>query len=209
MCFPDLSSRAGGARRGTSQDQWRRGFLPQPAAACEVPRLAHDDRWARRRITLVLLSLFASAVAATAQPHAIFLVRHAERAPTSGPVPADTRLSPEGRTRAQHLAEALKDAGIAAIFTTEYERTKETAAPLARSSGIRPEAVPAGDLRALIAKIKSASGNVLVVGHSNTLPQIINALGVSNRVLIAESDYDNLFIVLAGKQPELIRLHYR
>jgi hypothetical protein len=69
--------------------------------------------------------------------------------------------------------------------------------------------VPADDFRSLTAKIKEATGNVLVVGHSNTLPQIINALGVRTRVVIAESDYDNLFIVLPGPKAELIHLHYR
>ncbi len=48
-----------------------------------------------------------------------------------------------------------------------------------------------------------------MVGHSNTLPQIINALGVSGRVAIAESDYDNLFLVLHDPEPRLIRLHFR
>ena len=148
-------------------------------------------------------------MAAVAQPHAIFLVRHAERAPTSGPVPSDTGLSREGKTRAQHLADELRDAGITAIFTTEYKRTQETAAPLAKSLGIRPEVVPANDLRSLIAKIKGANGRVLVVGHSNTLPQTINALGVDARVAIPETDYDNLFVVLLRTKPELIRLHYR
>ena len=144
-----------------------------------------------------------------AQPHAIFLVRHAERASISGRVPSDTGLSPQGTTRAQHLAQELKDAGIAAIFTTEYKRTQQTAEPLANLLGIRPEVVPADDLRSLVAKVRATPGNVLVVGHSNSLPQIIAALGASARVAVPESDYDNLFIVLPGKKAELIRLHYR
>ena len=87
----------------------------------------------------------------------------------------------------------MKDAKLTAIYTSEYKRTQETAAPLAESSGIRPEVVAADDSRLLLAKLKAARGNVLVIGHSNTLPQIINALGVSDRVAITESDYDNLF----------------
>jgi broad specificity phosphatase PhoE len=160
------------------------------------------------------LVLFLAAVGifgtdALAEPRAIFLVRHAERATISGRVPSETGLSAEGKTRAQNLARELKDAGITTIFTTEYKRTRETAAPLAGSSGIRSQVVPADDFRSLTAKIKEATGNVLVVGHSNTLPQIINALGVRTRVVIAESDYDNLFIVLPGPKAELIHLHYR
>ena len=107
------------------------------------------------------------------------------------------------------MAEALKDAKITAIYTSEYKRTQETAAPLAHSLGVRPEVVSADDLGSLVSKIKAARGDVLVVGHSNTLPQIINALGVSVRVTVAESDYDNLFLVVRCPEPQLIRLHYR
>jgi phosphohistidine phosphatase SixA len=148
-------------------------------------------------------------VAATAQPPVVFLVRHAERAAISGRVPSDTGLSPAGQDRAQHLAEALKDAKITAIYTSEFKRTQETAAALAQSLGIRAEVIPGDDLRSLVAKLKAAAGNVLVIGHSNTLPQIINALGVSSRVTVAESDYDNLFLVVRAPDPQLIRLHYR
>ena len=156
-----------------------------------------------------LLACFLSGTLAAAEPHAIFLVRHAERAAISGRVPSDTGLSAAGRARAQNLAEALRDAKITAIFTSEFKRTQETAAPLAQSLGGRPEVIPADDLRSLVAKIRAARGNVLVIGHSNTLPQIINALGVSSRVTVAESDYDNLFLVVLEQPPRLIRLHYR
>jgi len=145
---------------------------------------------------------------AFAQP-TIFLVRHAERATTSGRIPSDTGLSTTGKVRAQDLAQELKDAKITAIYTTEYERTRETATPLAGLLGIKPEVVAADDLRALTAKLRAARGNVLVIGHSNTLPQIINALGVATRVSIAESDYGNLFIVVPEREPHLIHLHYR
>ena len=98
---------------------------------------------------------------------------------------------------------------MTAIYTTEYRRTQETAAPLAQSLGIRPEVVAAGDQRSLVAKIRAQRGNVLVIGHSNTLPQIINALGISARVTIAESEFDNLFLVVRTPQPRFIHLHYR
>lgn len=161
-----------------------------------------------KRILFCLAALIFAGNALAESP-IVFLVRHAERAAISGRVPSDTGLSREGKARAESLATALKDAKIAAIYTTEYKRTRETAAPVAQSSGIRPEVVSAGDLRPLIAKIKGARGNVLVVGHSNTLPQIINALGAFDRVAVAESDYDNLFLVVRASEPELIHLHYR
>lgn len=158
-------------------------------------------------LPIFFVSLFA--FTALAQPPVVFLVRHAERAAVSGHVPSDTGLSETGRARAGGLALALKDAQITAIYTSEYKRTKETAAPLAQSLGMQPEVIQADDFRSLIPKLNAARGNVLVVGHSNTLPQIINALGISARVAVAESDYDNLFLVVREQPPQLIRLHYR
>jgi len=160
------------------------------------------------RLFICLLT-FSFAVSALAQPPVIFLVRHAERAATSGHVPSDTGLSETGRKRAEALARVLQDAQITAVYTTEYKRTRETAAPVAQSLGIQPEIIPGDDLRGVIAKLKAISGNVLVVGHSNTLPQIISALGISSRVTVAESDYDNLFLVVLERPPRLIHLHYR
>ena len=157
----------------------------------------------------LLICAFALANAASAKPPVIFLVRHAERAAISGPVPSDTGLSRQGKARAQDLAQALKDAQITAIYTSEYKRTKETAEPLALSLGIRPEVAQSDDFRTLIAKLKALRGNALVVGHSNTLPQIINALRASSRVTVAETEYDNLFMVVMDRPPRLIRLHYR
>ena len=148
------------------------------------------------------------ALNSTAQPHAIFLVRHAERAGISGAAASDTRLSAAGRARAQALANTLRNATITAIYTTEYRRTQETAAPLANSLGIQPEVVFADDTSTLIAKISARRGNVLVVGHSNTLPQIIRALGILSRITIAESEYDNLFLILPDRTPQLVHLHY-
>ena len=160
------------------------------------------------RLFVCLLGFFFAASAA-AQARVIFLVRHAERAAISGHVPSDTGLSPAGRKRAEALARVLQDAQITAVYTTEYKRTRETAAPVAQSLGIQPEVISGDDLRGLIAKLKASPGNVLVVGHSNTLPQIISALGVSSRVTVAESDYDNLFLVVLERPPPLIHLRYR
>jgi phosphohistidine phosphatase SixA len=157
----------------------------------------------------LLLSAFAPPHCALGQPPIIFLVRHAERATISERLAPDPGLSKAGRARAQRLAQELKDAKITAIYTTEYWRTRETAAPLAHSLGITPEIVPADDRRQLTAKLKATSGNVLVVGHSNTIPRIIAALGIRERTSIPESDYDNLFLVIRRAPPELIHLHYR
>ena len=153
--------------------------------------------------------LLLSAAAAFAEPRAILLVRHAERADAGAPAEKDPGLSAAGRTRAEALGKELRDARITAIYTSEFKRTQETAAPLAESLGVKVEAVPAKESAALLAKLKSGDGNVLVVGHSNTLPEIIKALGIAAPVTIGENDYDDLFVVVLGEPPQCIHLHYR
>src|SRR5215475_15494684 len=92
-------------------------------------RSSDEALWGRFLVlpVLVLASVLAFATPASAQPNAIFLARHAERAATSGHVPSDTGLSQAGHERAQHLAQELRDAQISMIFTSEYKRTQETA----------------------------------------------------------------------------------
>jgi len=143
----------------------------------------------------------------------IFLVRHAERADTSSGTPppagADPDLSDAGRARAESLAAALKDTGITTIFATEYKRTQQTAAPLAKLLGIRVTTVSSKESAALADRIKAASDPVLIVGHSNTLPEILKLLGIDTPVKIDDAEYDNLFVMSRGDKPSLIRLHFR
>jgi hypothetical protein len=62
-------------------------------------------------------------------------------------------------------------------------------------------------MKGLIEKVK-AGGNALVVGHSNTVGPILEALGVSEKITLGDSDYDNLFVVVPGEKPTLVRLHF-
>jgi len=150
----------------------------------------------------LLLSAFLST--ATAQS-TIFIVRHAEKADAT----KDPDLSEVGRARAEALAKMLKDANITAIYATEFKRTQQTAAPLAKVLGITVTILPAKDNAALIAKLRASTGNALVVGHGDTIPDLIKALGMSDPINVAENDYDNLFAVVLDQKPHLIRLHYR
>ena len=159
---------------------------------------------------LLVAVLWAAPVAA--QP-TIFLVRHAERADgTPGAnttMAADPDLSDAGRARADSLATALKDAKITAIYATEFRRTQQTAAPLAKALGLTVTIVTSKSAPDLIDRLKKTKGNVLVVGHSNTVPEIIKALGVTTPVTIGDNDFDNMFLVTESSPPALLRLHYR
>lgn len=137
----------------------------------------------------------------------IFLARHAEKAEAAAD-PKNPELSAAGRARAASLARMLKDAGIAAIFATEFARTQQTAEEVHRATGAAIIIVPAKDTPALVEKLKAVEGNALVIGHSNTLPEIIKALGAAKTVTIAESDYDDLFIWKRSAPGDLVRLRY-
>jgi broad specificity phosphatase PhoE len=157
----------------------------------------------KRFVSCVALLCVLFAIA-SAQP-TIFIVRHAERADSS----KDSDLSEAGRARAEALAKMLKDANITAIYVTEFKRTQQTAAPLAKALGIPVTTLPAKDNAALIAKLRTLNGNVLVVGHGDTIPGLIKELGISDPINIADNDYDNLFEIVLEEKPKLIRLHYQ
>jgi phosphohistidine phosphatase SixA len=156
------------------------------------------------RLAIAFLALFITIAAGAAEP-TVFVVRHAEKA--KGGDEKDPDLSDAGRARAESIARVLKDAGITAIYATEFKRTQQTAEPLARSAEIAVTIVPAKETATLVAQVKATDGAALVVGHSNTVPQILQALGATTAVTIGDEDYDNLFVLAAGAPTKLIRLH--
>jgi broad specificity phosphatase PhoE len=152
-------------------------------------------------LALLLSVLFFSAADAQST---IFIVRHAEKANDPGD---DPELSESGRARAEALAEMLKDAGITAIYVTEFKRTQQTVAPLAQRLGIKVT-IRSAKAADLAQKLRATPGDALVIGHGNTIPDLIKELGIATPISIAENDYDNLFVVVLDEKPRLIRLHY-
>jgi phosphohistidine phosphatase SixA len=131
----------------------------------------------------------------------VIVVRHAEKSTDD---PRDPSLSPEGISRARTLSALLKNAGVADIYVTQYKRTRQTAEPLAQQFGIaimeRPitaanSATYARDLAQEILT-RSAGKGVLVVGHSNTVPDIVKALSGTAVPAIADPEYDHIFVVV-------------
>ncbi len=153
-------------------------------------------------------ALFACCVQVLPAQSTIFLVRHAEKEAGDDVDAKDPGLSDAGRARAESLALILKDARLTAIYVTEFKRTRQTASPIAQAAGVEVTTVQGKEIDALVAKLKEHEGNALIVGHSNTLPEIIKALGVSVSVPVKEDDYDNLFVLTRGSPPHLLRLHY-
>ena len=134
-----------------------------------------------------------------AQSTTVIIVRHAEKAAT--PVD-DPPLTVAGEARAKALWDVVKDAGVNAIITTQFVRTKATVEPTAKMLKLTPEVINtsgANHPKDVAAAIRKHAGQtVLVVGHSNTVPSIIEALGAVKPPAICDLEYDNLYIVTFG-----------
>ncbi len=167
-------------------------------------RQARNVRW--RYAGIVATTLIAIAVVQLylcwGTVTTVLLVRHADR--QDG---ADA-LTAAGSARAQTLARVLEKSGIRAIYTSEAVRTQQTAAPTASLLGITPVAVAASDVAGLVSAIRSNhyGQKVLVVGHSDTVPQIISEFG-GPLVTIGSNEYDNLYaLTLCRCRWESVRL---
>lgn len=165
-----------------------------------------------RSLAAAVLMLAVVVAEAAAQP-VVFVVRHAERADAGTAAAkmtgADPDLSGAGLARATSLAAMLKDARIRTVITTEYKRTRQTGGPVATAAGVPLTVIDSKDVAGVIKKARSSTGNVLVVGHSNTLPEILKGLGVIEPVTIAENEFDSLFVVTRASPQSFVRLRYR
>lgn len=123
----------------------------------------------------------------------LLIVRHADR------LENQDALMPEGLVRAQELVHLGEKTGIVAIYRSDTARARDTAAPLATALGITPLVYPANDTAALVNSIFAdhRGDKLLVVGHSNTVPQIIAAAGGPSVQEINTDEFDNLFVLTA------------
>ena len=156
-----------------------------------------------------LAAVIAILMAAPVQAQkAVVLVRHAEKVDESD----DPLLSAAGKARARKLARDLRTAGVTSIYVTQYKRTALTAAPLAVATGLKPIVVQADARQELVDRMRKDNANevVLVVGHSDSVPDLLRLLGHREAVTIASAEYDNLFVVIPGKggPPTVLRLRY-
>jgi broad specificity phosphatase PhoE len=155
-----------------------------------------DIRWRRAR-GLILAAIFAALLPSVLPAATIILVRHAER---SAAMSADALLSPAGEERAMLLAQVLKDAGIQRIYVTEFRRTQQTAEPIATKLHLTPVVIVQNDKDALVSRLRKLgeSETVLVVGHANTVPLIIERLGAGPVAAMPDAEYDRLTVVVTG-----------
>src|SRR5262245_10260927 len=122
----------------------------------------------------------------------VILSRHGERnAPT--PINPDPHLNAAGKARAKNLIHVLGQSGIKAIYRSHFARAKETAQPLATHLGL--SAIEMDEPLQIKTDILSnhTGQTVLVIGHSDTVPDIINRFGAGNLPILNDSEFDNLF----------------
>lgn len=139
-----------------------------------------------------------------------YVVRHAEKIVSK--TNRDPSLSEAGKVRAEALARALRSSNIECCLSTKYQRTSMTLAPTAKKFGVKVQTYAAGREKGLSQKwLKDHAGkNVLVSGHSNTVPTILTSLGVTKKLTLEDHHYDNLFIVKVAKDGKVsfTHLHY-
>ncbi len=120
----------------------------------------------------------------------VYLVRHAEKVDDS----RDPPLSEAGRERAELLADMLRDAGLTHLHSTDLERTRDTAAPIAERSGLEVLLYDQGNLQGFAERLRATPGRHLVSGHSNTTPELVRLLGGESSD-IPDHEYDRLYVL--------------
>lgn len=159
--------------------QWLRLLLVVALGCTSIVAMAHagadDDA---ERVTMTTL----------------FVVRHAQKADPGNNAP-DAPLSDAGRRAARRLAETLRSADLAAVFATPTVRARDTAAPTATVFGVGVTEYRGAEQLAEQIHRDWRGRSALIVGHSNTVPAIVRALGGRVQGELGDDEYDNLFIV--------------
>ena len=152
-----------------------------------LPKLKTHLVW-----SCLLVTLMASSSVDPQESLVVVLVRHAEKIDSSD----DPDLSTVGVVRATALASALRDARIEHVHSTDFKRTRNTSAAVASTESLDVEIYDPNDLAGLATKLKESGGRHLVVGHSNTTPQLVELLGGDPGEPIDEpSEYDRMYVI--------------
>ena len=152
----------------------------------------------------ILVVTFPAQAQAPNESTVIYLVRHAEKVDDS----RDPPLSELGLERALLLAQMLRDADLTHLHSTDLERTRDTANPIALQTGLKVQIYNPQHLTEFAGLLRSIPGRHLVVGHSNTTPQLVRLLGGKSSE-IADDEYDRLYVLtiqpMGGATTVLVR----
>jgi 2,3-bisphosphoglycerate-dependent phosphoglycerate mutase len=158
----------------------------------------------------VLIFAFLTAIAFAQVPvTTVILVRHAEKVMDAGDDPG---LTEAGQTRAERLALILSACNLRGVYSSQWGRSRLTAVPTAKEFGLQITQIDAKESKKLAEDIllQHPGQTVLVVGHSNTLSEIVQALGGGSIPDIGDNDYDNMFVisVYAPQKASVLLLKY-
>jgi phosphohistidine phosphatase SixA len=131
----------------------------------------------------------------------IYVMRHLQKG--AGDDPA---LTSEGTKGAAAVAKILGSESIAAVFATPTRRAQQTGAPLAAKRGIAVTLYDPGDPQKLATAVAAVKGAVLIVGHSNTVPDLVAMFGGDRPAPLADSDYGTIYVLVPGK-PQVRQMH--
>jgi broad specificity phosphatase PhoE len=159
-------------------------------------------------ILLFISLLILSACTAQNSPKTIYIVRHAEKQLEGN----NPELAYVGEVRAKKLAQILEKEAIKRVLSTDYNRTRNTAQPTAAAAGLTLEVYDPKNQETLVADLRGSEGNVLVVGHSNTVSQLANAfVGEGEKFAdLTDLEYDFIFVVTLEKNgAKVVRKLYK
>jgi broad specificity phosphatase PhoE len=142
--------------------------------------------------------LFLTGCSAQNSPKTIYIVRHAEKQLEG----KDPELAYVGEVRAKKLAQILEKEAIKRVLSTDYTRTRNTAQPTAAAAGLVVEYYDPKNQEALVADLRASEGNILVVGHSNTVSQLANAFIDKGEKFadLTDLEYDYIYVVTLDKK---------
>ena len=164
-----------------------------------------------RILIALLLALLPALAHAQPAAHSVYVLRHLNTPAGE----ADPDLLPEGRATAIALADLMEtdrfqDANRpVAIYVSDYRRTRQTAAPTAARLALNVTIYDPRDTAALIARVRAEPGPVLIVGHSNTVPDIVAALGGTRPAPLVHEDFGDLWIVEPDGRTTKLRIGAR
>jgi broad specificity phosphatase PhoE len=159
-------------------------------------------------LLLFTFLLILSACTAQNSPKTIYIVRHAEKQLEGN----DPELAYVGEVRAKKLAQILEKEAIKRVLSTDYNRTRNTAQPTAAAAGLTLEVYDPKNQETLVADLRGSEGNVLVVGHSNTVSQLANAFVDEGEKFadLTDLEYDFIYIVTLEKNgAKVVRKTYK
>lgn len=150
-----------------------------------------------KKLTLMIASALLLQPCLASDNFTLYLVRHAEKQTDSKNPP----LTQCGKARAKQLAILLSTAEIKSVYSTSYQRTMSTAAPLAKKQHVAIKHYNPKQLEQFALHLKLQKENTLIVGHSNTTPQLTQLLSGKKVADLSDKDYQNLYQVqfIAGK----------